>query len=36
ALVESKRADHVLVAGADKLSTITNWDDRETCFLFRS
>lgn len=33
-LVKSGQADHILVAGAEKLSTITNREDRDTCFLF--
>lgn len=33
-LVRSGTAQHVLVAGAEELSRITNWNDRTTCVLF--
>ncbi len=32
--VRSGSARHVLVVGSEKLSDITNWDDRNTCILF--
>lgn len=34
ALIESGRNRNLLVIGADMLSTITDWHDRDTCFLF--
>jgi len=34
AYIESGLMRHVLVAGADTLSRIVNWDDRATCVLF--
>lgn len=34
ALVETGNAKNVLVAGSEKLSSITNWKDRSTCVLF--
>lgn len=34
ALIESGRYKNVLLIGADMLSTVTNWHDRNTCFLF--
>jgi 3-oxoacyl-[acyl-carrier-protein] synthase-3 len=33
-LIASGTARHVLVVGAEKLSTITDWQDRNTCVLF--
>ena len=33
-LIASGQADHVLVIGAETLSRITNWSDRNTCVLF--
>jgi len=33
-LIASGSARYVLVAGAEKLSTITDWQDRNTCVLF--
>jgi 3-oxoacyl-[acyl-carrier-protein] synthase-3 len=33
-LIISEQADHVLVIGAETLSRITNWEDRNTCVLF--
>lgn len=33
-LIVSGQADHVLVIGAETLSRITNWNDRDTCVLF--
>ncbi len=34
ALIESGRFKNVLLVGADMLSTVINWHDRNTCFLF--
>lgn len=34
ALAESRRANNILVIGADKLSTVVDWDDPKTCILF--
>jgi 3-oxoacyl-[acyl-carrier-protein] synthase-3 len=33
-LLRAGRARHVLVVGAEKLSSIVNWEDRNTCVLF--
>jgi 3-oxoacyl-[acyl-carrier-protein] synthase-3 len=33
-LIAAGTARHVLVVGAEKLSTITDWEDRNTCILF--
>jgi 3-oxoacyl-[acyl-carrier-protein] synthase-3 len=33
-LIASGQSDHVLVVGAETLSRITNWKDRNTCVLF--
>jgi 3-oxoacyl-[acyl-carrier-protein] synthase-3 len=33
-LIASSQANHVLVIGAETLSRITNWSDRDTCVLF--
>ncbi len=34
ALIKSRKADRVLVVGAEKLSEIVDWKDRSTCVLF--
>lgn len=34
AYIESGMLDRILVIGAEKLSSITNWEDRNTCVLF--
>jgi 3-oxoacyl-[acyl-carrier-protein] synthase-3 len=33
-LIQSGRFDRILVIGAEKLSTIVDWEDRSTCVLF--
>ena len=33
-MLSNKKYRHVLVIGAEKLSTIVNWEDRSTCVLF--
>lgn len=33
-LIRSGAAKHALIVGAEKLSTIINWEDRSTCVLF--
>jgi 3-oxoacyl-[acyl-carrier-protein] synthase III len=32
--IETGRAQNVLVIGAEKMSSVVNWDDRSTCILF--
>jgi len=32
--IETGRAQHVLVIGAEKMTSVVNWEDRTTCILF--
>lgn len=34
AYIEARRYRNILLIGADMLSTVTNWKDRNTCFIF--